>query len=75
MMLFLADATPFIIHDEESEARYQFSLAASLEQARKEKMLDGWSVYFTSNVQPNRDTFAGIYTFLPQRGNEDSVEL
>ncbi|KAJ3416308.1 Structural maintenance of chromosomes protein 6 [Chytridiales sp. JEL 0842] len=46
----------FQLHDKDFERRMEFSLSRSLETAKRRKLLEGYSVYVTPQVQPNEET-------------------
>ncbi len=53
------DVDRFLVHDEESETKFGFDLATSLQKASSNRLLDGYRVHVTSNVKPEPKQMKG----------------
>lgn len=58
-----ADPLDYLLVDEESEARFSFSLSLTLQQAKLRALLTGYSVHSTPNVKPPPQDIASQYLF------------
>ncbi|KAL5456890.1 hypothetical protein EMCRGX_G034116 [Ephydatia muelleri] len=53
-------ADGFLLKDRTAERQHNFSLQRSLQQARQVKLLDGYKIFMTSNVTPDRAALSDI---------------
>ncbi|OQR75802.1 DNA damage-regulated autophagy modulator protein 1-like [Tropilaelaps mercedesae] len=51
----LLDISQFMLRDEAAEAKFSFSLAATLRVAAEEKIFDGWTFFVTKGCIPNSE--------------------
>ncbi|KAJ3299722.1 hypothetical protein HK104_007453 [Borealophlyctis nickersoniae] len=54
------DEKDHFLKDPDIEAKYDFSLAEAMARAKQRKLLEGWTVYATPNVQPDAETMKRI---------------
>ena len=53
------DVDRFLVRDVESETKFRFDLATSLEKASSNRLLDGYRIHVTSNVKPEPKQMKG----------------